>query len=615
MVGTIQGVLNESMKIYYKILLATLPLVLVSLISGAGITYYLSQKAITDIAVAWLETRLSEAVRSVESNEEYLRRRGMAVTESDEADSKAKALEDLKEIFVGYHGLLMVLDENGRILLHPDSTQRGRSMADTDWFPRIVQMHWGHLDLSWAGRDYLSVFEYYWPWGWYVVVIDPHFEVYGSIGQTRDYVLILAISGSVFFALLLIIIVRRLTVPLAFLVLAAQKIGEGKLGVRIPVFTRDEFGQLSQVFNDMADKLQKSLGDLRKSERHFRSLIENASDLIVLLNRDGSIRYLSPSIERILGLNGEGLTNLPATQLIPPENRPAFRDYLSECLSRTEMEPLTREFPFRHQDHLNRIFEVSGRNLLHDPSVNGLVLNARDVTLRKQVESELAESAVRLQDLTSRLLTAQESERRWLSIELHDEIGQSLTVLKLKVATIEKGLLLDQDKSRRACHDTMAAIDQVIEDVRRLCTDLSPSALEDLGLTSALIWLVDEFARHNGLKANIDLDEIDGYLNPAREILVYRIFQETLTNIGKHARATSLKVEVRKKRDALSFLLEDNGCGFDIEAVGRRNLAQKGLGLTTIEERARMLEASFKIHSDKGAGTRIQFTIPLKSES
>ena len=598
------------MKIYYKLLIATLPLVLIALISGAGITYYISKKTITHITADWLETQLAVALRTVEANEEFLRRYGIMNIESGEKKAKYDALQDLRSVVIRNYGFLMVLDQNGLILHHPRAEMIGRSVGGEDWFVQMKQRHWGSLDLSWLGERYLSVFEYYWPWGWYLAVMDPHHEVYGAVGRTRNYILFLAVAGSAFLALILIILVRKLTVPLRQLVETAEKIGQGQLDARIPAATRDEFGQLAGVFNVTASKLEKSLGDIERSERYFRSLIENTSDLILLLNKDGLVKYASPSLKRALGYQSPEIIGSPAVDLAPGEARSDFRTFFSHASKLESRMTIATEAEFLHKNGSRRLFELTGQNLLDDPSIEGLVLNARDITIRKQFESELVESEKRLRYLTSRLLRGQENERKRLAIELHDEIGQLLTVMKLKIIMIERELSPRQDKTRLVCEETLAYIDQVIEDVRRLCNDLTPSALQDLGLTSALAWLVEEFARHNNWEASLDLIDLDDYFDQEKQIIIYRIFQETLTNIGKHARAGSVRVLAEEKKDGIYFLIEDDGRGFEPKQVKEKGPLQKGLGLTAIEERARMLGASFDIQSQPGQGAGLRLLVP-----
>ena len=237
--------------------------------------------------------------------------------------------------------------------------------------------------------------------------------------------------------------------------------------------------------------------------------------------------------------------------------------------------------------------------------------NVVDITKRKQMEGALRESGKRLQFLSSHLLTAQERERRRISIELHDELGQALTVLKLQVRSIERKLRKDQKALREDCEDTLRYVDQIIENVRRLSRDLSPSILEDLGLSAALRWVIDDISRHYDIETSVEMEDIRDLFSQEAQIIIYRVFQEALANTGKHANATHVSIVIEKKDGSVSFLMEDNGKGFDVEYVRAQASTEKGLGLAAMDERVRMLGGSLDIWSEEGTGTRITFTVPM----
>lgn len=596
------------MKIYTKILITTLPLVLISLIAGAGTTYYLSKKALSNLAENWLETRSSEAIQIVANNEEFLQGYGFKNIASGVKKAQYDAANMLRSIKIGELGYVFAVDSKGRVVAHSDSRLIGTDISKKAWFSEMALKSRGRLIYSWHGEKYLSIFEYFKPWKWYIIVTDPLTEVYGAVNKTRIYILGIGFFGSIFMALVLILLTRKLIVPLHLLVSGAQEIGRGKLETRIPVQTRDEIGHLSEVFNTMACQLQEGHGDLKQSESYYRSLIENTPGIIMILNKEGLFHYLSPSFERVLGYGSKGYIGKNVFGLVHPEDLSNFKGFFDATLI-LEEGIQNEEFRFLHKNGSWHIFEITSQNLLKNPAVNCVIFNSLDVTMRKQVEEALRESEKRLQFLTSQLLTAQEGERKRLSVELHDEVGQSLTVMKLKITMLEKALDLKQKELKKECEETLAYIDQVIKNVRRLCRDLTPSAIDDIGLTAALHWLAENFTKHYTLEAEVDISEIDDFFSHEMQIVIYRIFQESFANIGKHAEASKIRILVEKRNDKVSFLIEDDGEGFDLKKVMQKGFKDRGLGLAAMYERARMLGASFNIKSTKGFGTCIRFNI------
>jgi signal transduction histidine kinase len=225
----------------------------------------------------------------------------------------------------------------------------------------------------------------------------------------------------------------------------------------------------------------------------------------------------------------------------------------------------------------------------------------------------LIQKELRLRFLSSHLLTAQERERRRISLELHDELGQSLTLLKLQVGSIEKKLRKGQKSLKETCESTLNYIDKMIEDVRRLARDLSPSILEDLGFSAAIRWLFKDFAEHSNIKISLNIVDVDPLFDREAQIILYRIFQEALANIGKHAHASQVSVAIKQNGNSVSFQVEDNGSGFNPEEVESRSPTSKSLGLAAMHERARMLGGLLDISSQQGRGTTIALSIPVNS--
>jgi signal transduction histidine kinase len=229
---------------------------------------------------------------------------------------------------------------------------------------------------------------------------------------------------------------------------------------------------------------------------------------------------------------------------------------------------------------------------------------------RRRAEKALMESERELRLLTAQLLSIQEKERRRVARELHDELGQALTVLKIHLVGLEEMLALDQQDLKGNCEQMLAYIDTVIENVRRLSWDLCPSCLEDLGLSSSLGYLVDDICRNHNITCDVKMDEIDPLFSPETQINIYRIFQESLTNIVKHAGASLVSVQVNRQNGQVSFKIRDNGRGFNLQQAMSGKVAKKNLGLTAMNERALMAQGSLQISSRKGRGTTITFSIP-----
>jgi signal transduction histidine kinase len=186
--------------------------------------------------------------------------------------------------------------------------------------------------------------------------------------------------------------------------------------------------------------------------------------------------------------------------------------------------------------------------------------------------------------------------------------------LKLQSNFIKKNLRKDQTDLIEECQNNEKYIDQIIENVHRLSRDMSPPVLEDLGLSKALRWLIDHFVKHYDIKVRFDSIDADHRFSREAEIMIFRIFQEAFTNIGKHAQAKNVSVIIKKDVDRLSFLLEDDGKGFDPNKAHMEEATERGMGLATMRERARLLGGSFDLQSQEGKGTLIRISVPIKTK-
>ncbi len=356
---------------------------------------------------------------------------------------------------------------------------------------------------------------------------------------------------------------------------------------------------ISGVFFDVTERrvVQEAL---RESENRFASFMRYLPGIAYMQDVQGRYLYVNETWKRVHQPTSEGGPSQPVTPFSEGERR---------VITRGEPVQNIEEIA---QDDGAHIWLVNKFPIL-DKAGCPILLGAVgiDITRRRRAEEALWESEQRLRFLTSQLLTAQERERKRISMELHDELGQSLAVLKLQVRAIERRLGDVQLDLKADCRELLNYLDGVIDNVRRLSRDLSPAILEDLGLQSALKYLLNGVSKHYSVSHSFEVEDLDQLFTADAQIIIYRIFQECLTNISKHAGASEVSVAIRKKDGLVSIALEDNGTGFDPAQVSARRIAGRGLGLAALNERARMLGGTLEIRSQPGAGTKVTCVIPI----
>ena len=244
------------------------------------------------------------------------------------------------------------------------------------------------------------------------------------------------------------------------------------------------------------------------------------------------------------------------------------------------------------------------------PAVHRALQEVKERVERKLAERKREEYSCKLQVLSRRLVETQESERRHLARELHDEIGQALTVAQLNLQA-----LLQSPAPKKLVprlKESLTAIDRVLEQVHDISLNLRPSILDDLGLEPALRWYTKRQAALVGLKARFHADPLGQRLDPVIETECFRVAQGALTNVVRHAQAKTLKVELRKQAGQLHLRVRDDGVGFDVPAVWQEAVRGATLGLLSMEERAALAGGGLEFKSVPGKGTEVHAWFPLK---
>ena len=375
--------------------------------------------------------------------------------------------------------------------------------------------------------------------------------------------------------------------------------------------TRGRPAGIVGVMLDITERKQTEEA-LRKSEERFRRFFEDTTLGIFQSTENGRILTVNPALARMFGYDTPNSLLAAAGQdasILYDDS--VDRDHNIRLVTRSEA-PVQIETRYRRRDgtpfmgefHAWKVRDREGRLLY----LEGFI---EDISERKQFEQSLRNSERRLRFLSSKLLAAQEEERRRISMELHDDVGQNLAALKLQMRSMSGRLRRDQVDLKEECQNALGFIDRIIDSTRHLSRALSPAVLEDLKLCGTIQWMLRDFKKYASIATCLEMDDIDPLFSHDQQLIIYRILQEGLHNIFKHARARSVSLTARRKTRAVVIQLCDDGCGFDVDRALNRSVAERGLGLAALEERSNMLGGRLVIHSERGHGTSVTLTIPV----
>ncbi len=616
------------MKIYSKIMLATLPLVLLSLFGAAGMTYYFSQKSLSRLAENWLENRMAKIVQIVTEHRDIVVHFGLESSEPTIKQVKRDAIDAMQAVEIGKRGYVFILDADGVIIAHPDSSKIGGTAGNERWFKMRNENPEGRFDYINNGDTHLAMYSYFQPWRWFIVAADPKSEVYGEVEQMKPYVLGLAVIGMVVIALALMFVTRRLTAPLRDLTEGAQQIGKGDLDTRITVHTEDELGSLAKVFNTMAEQLKTSLAALRQREEHFRSLIENASDIIMILNDDGEIRYESPSIQRILGHDPEELLNTSIYELIHPDDLSGFKEAVLSVIDAPGV-IRTFEFRFPHKNKAWRYLEATINKPVQDTVVEGVTINLRDVTERKQAD-EAIQKAMEEAEAANK---AKSEFLANMSHEIRTPMNAILGFTELLADEIQTDRGREYLRAVSSGGKTLLSLINDILDLSKIEAGKLEIRYEPVNVKAILDEIANIFSqkiKEKGLEFNMDMDPMLPQWVSIDEVRIRQILFNLVGNAVKFTSEGFIKLSAtvetvypQQKTVDLMFSVQDTGAGIpeDQKAAVFEAFQQQagqsaskyggtGLGLTITRRLVEMMGGYISVDSEPGKGS--VFTVLMK---
>jgi PAS domain S-box-containing protein len=346
----------------------------------------------------------------------------------------------------------------------------------------------------------------------------------------------------------------------------------------------------------------------RNSEAKLVGIIQSAMDAVITIDDAQRIVLFNPAAEAMFGIPATQAMGTLLTELMPERFRVAHRGHVSR-FGRTGVTE-------RAMGGNSAIYGVraAGKEFPIEASISQLAQGGqklytvilRDITRRKHAEQELNESHRRLRELSASLQRAREDEKTRIARELHDDLGQRLTALKMDVATLQDDIPDDLASLRHTAEGMNHLIDSTVAAVRRIAADLRPVMLDDLGLASAVEWLTSEFTRRHGIKTILAVSDEDVEFDHAAATAIYRLVQEALTNVARHAQASEVTVALHHESTQDIVTVSDNGKGMGPEDEGKAG----SFGLLGMKERAHLLGGTMTIASKPSEGTTIRIIIP-----
>jgi len=384
-----------------------------------------------------------------------------------------------------------------------------------------------------------------------------------------------------------------------------------KDGTRFPVelsssvFTDSDGREVTMMIARDITERKKTEEKIRSASLYVRSLIEANPDPLVTINSEGKIKDVNLATEEITGFRRDKLIGSD------------FIDYFTESDKARQgyntvfQEGVIKDYPLTISHRSGRTTDVlySAKLFKNEAGeIQGIFAIAHDISMRRKMETRLRNSKKLLEKLNKHLFDVRESERAQIALNLHDDLGQKLTAINLDIAWIKSRIGVQSKTVQEKFKEMSLMIGETIESIKETSSFLRPAILFDLGLVPAIKSQLTNFEKQTGIKCHFDYEPEEFVLEDQLALILYRIFQESLTNIARHSGASVMELSLIRLNDVIELIIKDDGIGIENYKVN----SLTSMGIQGITERVKSVRGQMSIKGEKGSGTTIRVSIPFK---
>jgi len=445
------------------------------------------------------------------------------------------------------------------------------------------------------------------------IYINAHLKELSDRYNTYLYIVGLILMSTLVIAFYLAIKLQAIiSNPILSLAKSANNIYQtSDYSIRVKHESLDEMGALFSGFNEMLSQIERRDDKLKNNEESMRTILDKAFNEIVNMDEKGLITTWNKRAVKMFGWKADEVIGKKMVDIIIPPQ------YRKDHIKGLERFVATGVGKIMNQSLQLNALRIDGTELPVELSISAIKREKsyiftgiiRDITERKQTEKKLLNTREQLRNLNNRLQSAREEERTRIAREIHDELGQNLTALKFDLTWINKNLVQPNGPTIEKIASMTDQIENTIQTVQRIASELRPQILDILGLCEGLKWLAKEFQKRTGIKCELAINPDHLDLDQERATAFFRIYQEALTNITRHANASLVRSSLEKQGNQLTLKVKDNGKGMDLSKAED----PESFGLIGIRERILVFGGETNFYSNPGQGTSITVSIPVNN--